>query len=124
MSWKVIKFAPKNGQWLDLGHTGFGFTERGRWGVHTQTGEERWVDAHGNGLFDATHFDYPREPPTERRKYVEWLGSPGNPYFVEYDDNDERVFYDPKTGHRIEMERVEVMNQDGGPMTVLRRKAP
>lgn len=67
MAWKPIESAPRDGTLLDLGHVGYGYVERGRWGVHRFSGKYRWVDGNGLGLFDATHWDYLREPPKEKR---------------------------------------------------------
>lgn len=63
MAWKPIADAPRNGTVIELGHVDHAYTQYGRWGVHRNTGDYRWVDGHGNGLFDATHWDYPRKPP-------------------------------------------------------------
>src|SRR3954470_15188690 len=87
MTWKPISCAPRQGEWLDLGHTGHGFVERGRWGLHRATGVFRWVDGHGNGVMDATHWDWPRVPPKDNaltsvdRSWDRW--------HVQYDDNGE-----------------------------------
>lgn len=104
MTWKVIADAPRDGTWLALGHTDYGFTEEGRWGLHRVSGQYRWVDGNGNGLFDATHFDYPRVPPKRvgpgdnstlgvSKRHDRW--------HVEYDENGESyTMYDGQhVGH-------------------------
>jgi hypothetical protein len=87
MTWKPITSAPRNGSWIDLGHTEFGFTEKGRWGLHQATGTYRWVDGHGNGIFDATHWDYPRVPP--KNNALTMTDRSKDPWWVEHDDNGE-----------------------------------
>jgi hypothetical protein len=63
MAWKTIDTAPRDGSDIDLAHTDYPFTEHGRWGMHRASGKYRWVDGNGVGLFDATHWDYSRNPP-------------------------------------------------------------
>lgn len=64
MAWKPINLAPRDGSWVMLGHVDHLCVEfHARWGVHRQSGVTRWVDGNGNGLFAATHWDYPPEPP-------------------------------------------------------------
>jgi hypothetical protein len=90
VTWKHIADAPRDGTWLDLGHTDFGFTECGRWGVHRTTGQYRWVDGNGIGLFDATHWDFPRVPPKRvgpSDNSPLGVAKARDPWHVEYDDN-------------------------------------
>lgn len=64
MDWKPIKEAPRDGSTVMLGSVNHSYIEfNGRWGMHRRTGEYRWLDGHGNGLFEATHFAYHPQPP-------------------------------------------------------------
>lgn len=64
MGWKSINDAPRDGTVLMVARLGIDHIEfNARWGVHRQSGVERWVDGNGLGLFEPTHFDYHQEPP-------------------------------------------------------------
>lgn len=64
MGWKLIKDAPRDGTVLMLARVGITHIEfNGRWGFHSPSGAERWVDGNGLGLFEPTHFDFRPEPP-------------------------------------------------------------
>lgn len=90
MTWKPISDAPRDGTVLVLGHVNFDHVEYfGRWGVHKNTNETRWVDGHGNGLFDATHFDYHHPRPKDKTipGIPIGVGDRRDPHGVESDPN-------------------------------------
>jgi hypothetical protein len=97
MTWKLIKFAPKDGRPLILGHVDYDFVEHNaRWGIHKQSGEERWVDAYGNGLFDATHFDYEHPRPKAKFKIGGVEVGPASPNWSDHDANGDLIRYDKR----------------------------